>query len=111
MIDRGFIKWQPFNSLISNKEVLASIKEAKTNFLNSKPKLFPEEIEKLNEELKDAYYSHSLINLTYYENNHLKTIKTNIIAIYPNSNTLKLTNNTIIIYFIPQIIIKRFTWI
>ncbi len=96
MIDRGFIKWQPFNSLISNKEVLASIKEAKTNFLNSKPKLFPEEIEKLNEELKDAYYSHSLINLTYYENNHLKTIKTNIIAIYPNSNTLKLTNNKII---------------
>ena len=32
MIDRGFIKWQPFNSLISNKEVLTSIKESKTNF-------------------------------------------------------------------------------
>ena len=96
MIDRGFIKWQPFNSLISNKEILTSIKESKNNFLYSKPKLFPEEIEKLNEELKDAYYSHSLITLTYFENNHLKTIKTNIIAIYPNSNTLKLTNNKII---------------
>ena len=27
--DRGFIKWQPFNSLISNKVVLNNIKKDK----------------------------------------------------------------------------------
>ena len=39
--DRGFIKWQPFNSVIPNKNILDNIKN---NEHISKPILFPEEI-------------------------------------------------------------------
>ena len=46
--DRGFIKWQPFNSLISNKVVLNNIKKDKI----IKPDLFPEKIEQINHILR-----------------------------------------------------------
>ena len=93
MIDRGFIKWQPFNSLITNKEMLNNIHNEKNISL---PTFFPEKLQILNEKITNAYYSKSYINLTFYENNLIKTLKTKIIALYPSNNTLKLINNQII---------------
>ena len=93
MIDRGFIKWQPFNSLISGKEVLNDLTKQK---LITKPVLFPEELQKLNEEIINAYYAQNIITLVIYQNNQITQIKTKIKEIYPTSNTLKLANNKVI---------------
>ena len=93
MIDRGFIKWQPFNSLISGKEVLNDLTKQK---IITKPVLFPEELQKLNEEIINAYYAQNIITLVIYQNNQITQIKTKIKEIYPTSNTLKLANNKVI---------------
>ncbi len=93
--DRGFIKWQPFNSVIPNKNILDNIKN---NEHISKPILFPEEIENLNKEIIEAYYSHNLIELTIYENNKIRTYKTTITKIDSNIKTIHLENNKTI-YF------------
>ena len=91
--DRGFIKWQPFNSVIPNKNILDNIKN---NEHISKPILFPEEIENLNKEIIEAYYSHNLVELTIYEENKIKIYKSTITKIESSNNTIHLKNNKII---------------
>lgn len=93
--DRGFIKWQPFNSVIPNKDILNNIKKEEHVI---KPTLFPEEIEILNKEILEAYYSANLIELTIYENNKIKKYESIIIKIDSNNNIIHLKNNKII-YF------------
>ena len=93
MIDRGISKWQPFNSLINAKDILNDLNKNKTII---KPILFPEEKEALNEKIINAYYDKSIIILEYYENNKINKIKVKIKEIYPNYNTLKLSNNKVI---------------
>ena len=93
MIDRGFIKWQPFNSLINNKIVLDNLTQKPKL---KKPSLFPEELAKLNEQILDAYYAQTEITLIYYENNLYKKITTSIISINTCYKTLKLKNGKII---------------
>ena len=93
MIDRGFIKWQPFNSLINRKMVMDSL-ERKQKI--KKPSLFPEEIEKINEEIINAYYAKSEITIIYYENNLYKKITTSIININSSYKTIKLKNGKVI---------------
>ena len=93
MIDRGFVKWQPFNSLTNAHEILDNLPKKEDN-----PPLFPEEIDTITELIKIAYYEHEKVEITYYENNHFKTIKAYIINIFPVYNTIKLSNNKTI-YF------------
>ena len=88
--DRGFIKWQPFNSVAPSKEFLNFFKESEKQ---EKPILFPEELEKLNEQIKEAYYGKNKINLTFYENNKVKTIETIILEIDTSKHIIKLKNN------------------
>ncbi len=95
MIDRGFIKWQPFNSVISTKAILNNLEKRKNI---KKPELFPEELQKLNEKIMNAYYDKSIITLEYFEENQIYQIKTKIKAIYPNYNTVKLSNDKIIAF-------------
>lgn len=100
--DRGFVKWQPFNSVVSNKTILNNLNNAEKVI---KPTLFPEEIEKLNEQLIEAYYSHNLIEITIYEENKIKKYKTTINKIDSNTKTIYLKNHKII-YFNEIIHIK-----
>ncbi len=93
--DRGFIKWQPFNSVISNKTIINNIQEETHQ---EKPILFPEEIENLNKELLEAYYSHNLVELTIYEENKIKKYESIIIKIDSNSNIIYLKNNKTIFF-------------
>ena len=93
--DRGFIKWQPFESLITTKEVLNDLKENKKIAM---PTLFPEEKEHLNQLLKDAYFMHSLINITYFKDNKIKDIKTIIKNINKENETIKLEDNKILCF-------------
>lgn len=87
MIDRGFVKWQPFNSLVPLKNTIEEIEEEKHI---TRPTLFPEEISILSEQLLDAYYSKDKITLTYYEAGKIKEITHFIKKINPNSKTIEL---------------------
>ena len=69
MIDRGFMKWQPFHSLTPLKDTVLDIEKQQRC---TKPVLFPEEINLLNEEIMDAYYSKDFITITYYEAGKIK---------------------------------------
>ena len=91
MMDRGFIKWQPFNSLTTPKDVLSDM----DNYEEA-PALFPEELENIAKLIQTAYYGHNKITITFYENNHLEILNTYIINIYPTYNTLKLATGKII---------------
>ena len=51
MIDRGFVKWQPFNSLTPLKDTIQELEEDKKVL---RPTLFPEELSLLNDEILDA---------------------------------------------------------
>lgn len=93
--DRGFIKWQPFNSVISSKTILKDLTQNKKVV---KPTLFPEKIEMLEELIKDSYYSKSEIKLTFYEQNKIKTITTRISKIDANRNTIYLKNHQAITF-------------
>lgn len=93
--DRGFIKWQPFNSVIQSSVLLNNIAQ---NEHEQKPTLFPEEIESLNKELMEAYYSHNLIELTIYEENKIKKYESIITELNSSNNTIHLKNNKTI-YF------------
>ena len=94
MIDRGFIKWQPFNSVISNKVILNNSKQKRL----LKPELFPEEIAIINENLINAYYDKSIVTIIYFENNLFKKIKTIIKEINPTYKTIKLGNGKTIAF-------------
>lgn len=87
MIDRGFIKWQPFNSITPAKDTIKAINEKKKN---ERPVLFPEEIKALNDTLMDGYYTKDKILLTYYEAHQIKNITSTIKKIHPSSNTIEL---------------------
>ena len=93
--DRGFIKWQPFNSVIPNKTILNNLK---SNEKVAKQILFPEEIENLNEQIIDAYYSHNLIEITIYEDNKIKKYETIITKINSSTKTIQLKNNKTITF-------------
>lgn len=87
MIDRGFVKWQPFNSLIPLKDTIKDIEREKKC---GKPTLFPEEESILNESLIDAYYAKDIITITYYEAGKIKNVTSTIKKINPNSKTIEL---------------------
>ena len=93
--DRGFIKWQPFESLISSKEVLNDLEKKKKV---AKPTLFPEEKEHLNQLLKEAYFMHSLIVITFFKDNKIYKIKTIIKKVNKEEETIKLEDNKVLAF-------------
>ena len=60
------IKWMPFNSVVSSKEIINSILKNKSKI--SMP-ILSEEQKNVNEQkLLIAYYIKSKINISYYQN-------------------------------------------
>lgn len=79
MINRGMVKWQPFDSLFpSKKTVDAIIKEREKK---QKKILSIEQIEDVEEKLKEAFYDHSPITVIYYKNENYFKKKGTIIKI------------------------------
>ena len=87
MIDRGFVKWQPFNSLTPSKDTIKAVRMKKKE---ERPVLFPEEVSSLINTLMDGYYTKDQIYFTYYETHHIKNITSTIKKIHPSSNTIEL---------------------
>lgn len=93
--DRGFIKWQPFNSVIPNNVILNSLTQNKKI---AKPIFFPEKLEVLEQLIKDAYYSKNEIILSFYEQNNIKKVTTKILKIDSTQNIIYLENHKIITF-------------
>ena len=81
--DRGMIKWQPFNSVISSQEVVSSIMLAKNKI--AKPILSLDQLENLNELLKENYYNQTVVEIKYFKNNNIYHVKGKITNV--NENT------------------------
>ena len=100
MNDRGIIKWQPFASLISSKEVINSILKGKNKI--EKPILSTDQLETLNALLKESYYTQSQTIIYYFKNNQIYKITGIITEI--NQNTKIITINKQIKLHISQIL-------
>lgn len=88
--DRGFIKWQPFNSVISTSSVMKNLKKDE---VVKKPNLFPEEQEHIMNIIRDSYYSKTKIKISFYEKNHIETIETTIAKMNTCLDTIELGNH------------------
>lgn len=94
--DRGFIKWQPFNSVISSKELLQiQKKEEKCE----KPILSNEQIEALNQQIIEAYLSHNQIKICFYEENHITSMEASITKIIANTQLIELNHHKFISFY------------
>ena len=71
--DRGIIKWQPFNSVISSQKVLESLILEKQK--QTKPILSEEETMAIEEKIIEAYYAEEVVTISYYQNGYIKNIK------------------------------------
>ncbi|MEG0794279.1 MAG: YolD-like family protein [Bacilli bacterium] len=95
-IDRGFIKWQPFNSLFVASEVKRNLATEKTK--TTKPVLSEEEISFIEKTLIEAYYSKSNTTIFYYKDGFIKEINTKIKKIDQVYKMIYLDNNIKILF-------------
>lgn len=72
MIDRGIIKWQPFDSCYSSQQVLKDIISKKNNVLY--PILSEDQLNIIQEKIERAYYLQDNINLDYFYNGKILSI-------------------------------------
>ena len=87
MQDRTYIKWAPFNSVISDKIIINDLLKSKNKI--SKPTLSEDQIENLNNKIFEAYTNHLKINMFIYKNQ-------NIIKLIGFINNINVTKKYII---------------
>lgn len=95
MQDRTYIKWAPFNSLISDKKVINEIL-LKKNIID-KPTLSDDQTQFLNEFIFEAYTNHIKVNLFIYKNQNIIKLVGFVNDI--NINKKHITFNNTHIYF------------
>lgn len=88
--DRGMIKWMPFNSIVSNKEVLYSIMKEKSKI--TKPIMSDDEKKLLEQTIIDAFYMQNKVNITYYRNGYTYEYNGFIKKIDSSNKLIYLTN-------------------
>jgi len=96
MSDRGMIKWQPFDSLTNSKKMKKEI--AKNKIKKEMPILSEDQLEKINENIQEAYHNYSNIKITYYFNNNIIVKETKIKKIDFNLKQIILLDNTKLYY-------------
>lgn len=96
MHDRGEIKWAPFNSVINGKYLMKNIEKEKSKI--PKPLLSDEQIENIENIIKEAYINKVLIEFTIYKGGFIKQIKGLINNIEPSNKKILLENHKYI-YF------------
>lgn len=89
--DRGIIKWQPFDSVISSKQVIQSLLYEKEK--QPIPVLSEEEIKDIEEKIITAYYSQETITLEFYKNGYIKKLTGKIKKIDQITKIVYLDNN------------------
>ena len=99
--DRGMIKWQPFNSVFSSKDIINSILKEKEK--TEKPILSSDEINLIEKKLIDAFYCQNKIIIHYYTNGIIKTINSQIKKIDYITKIIYLNNIKLSFYQIISI--------
>ena len=92
-LDRGMIKWQPFDSVVSGKKMVRDVLMQKAKI--SRPNLSEDQIAVIEEKLISAFYDRETITLEYYTqgkiikiNDKIKKIDSTYRKIYFNDKTL-----------------------
>jgi len=65
MHNREEIKWAPFESLLKSENVLKELEKEKK--FTSKKNLSSDELESLERKIKEAFHTHSYIEIEYYD--------------------------------------------
>ena len=95
-LDRGIIKWAPFNSVTPSKELINRLSKEKLKI--SKPVLSEEQLENLQNNLFEAYNNELESIIRYYKNGMILNEKSKIKVLDLSHNRIILNNNKAI-YF------------
>lgn len=95
-IDRGIIKWAPFNSVTPSKELINRLDKEKQKV--AKPILSEEQLELLQNNLLEAYNNELESIIKYYKNGIIFNEKAKIKVLDLSHNRIVLTTNRVI-YF------------
>ncbi len=90
------VKWNPFNSLISENNIINNLKY-KRNY-NSKPILSLDQIELINQNILESYHTKSKVKIKYYYNGFIYN-EEGFISNIDVFNKRIFLNTNIIIYF------------
>lgn len=93
-IDRGMIKWAPFNSVISSKEIVRNIQSERNAF--KMPMFSDEQKQNMEKKLIEAFYEQKKVCIEYFYAD----------KIFKKSGTIKKIDSTFHkIYFNNQVLI------
>lgn len=93
-LDRGMIKWQPFNSIIPSKEIVNQIIKEKSKI--KMPILSEEQKNVIEERILLSFYEKEKITLEYFYNGKIKKITDIIKKIDPIYHKIYLTEKVIL---------------
>ena len=96
MNNRGMKKWAPFNSLVNTNKMKKDISKSKN--VIKMPILSEDQLEKIENTIKEAYYDKDYIYIEYYFNNAIINKKCKIKFIDYNKKQIILSDNTILFH-------------
>lgn len=91
--DRGMMKWAPFYSVLSEKEINDNIED---NNIVSVPELSEDQIMEIETNIIDAYNNKKEITLTIFKNNKLEEVKGVITKLDPMHKAIYLNKKMIL---------------
>ncbi len=74
MIDRGIIKWQPFNSCFNTLEIMEEVNDEKEKKQEMFPKLSEDQLINLDSKIREAYNLKLVISIEYYYDGKIKNL-------------------------------------
>lgn len=99
MIDRGIIKWQPFDSCYSSEKIVKEIQKDKEKI--SFPTLSPDQLEVIEEAIRSAYEVQTQVQIKYFYNGVIYQTTGKIKGINLQEKKIYLNNKSI---FLKQIL-------
>ena len=94
--DRGMVKWQPFDSLLSSKKVAREIIQEKNKV--AMPTLSEDQLLNIEEKVLEAYYNGETVRLVYYRNGSYYT-KISLIKYIDKYKKQLYLNDRSVLYF------------
>lgn len=79
MIDRGIIKWQPFDSIIPSTEIKKYLSKQKNKI--TKPNISDDQKNIIEEKILEAWHNNICIKIVYFKNNQLYKLEKKILKI------------------------------
>ena len=90
-IDRGFIKWMPFDSVVSTKNLLKSLVSEKNNM--KMPILSEEQITTNEENILRALHNNEEVKIICFKNSKIYRLTTKLKQIENNTKKIILAND------------------